>query len=42
MELYFKMLPGDQNVLKASVDFVFATLQAIEAAVKFYTSNQGE
>ncbi|KAL5115142.1 hypothetical protein ACEQ8H_006978 [Pleosporales sp. CAS-2024a] len=39
-DFYCGNYPGDQNIIGASVDFVFTALQASEEAVKFYTSTQ--
>lgn len=41
-DFYFGNYADDQNIVRASVAFVLATLKAIEEAVLFYTSKQGE
>jgi hypothetical protein len=41
IERYSEWFPGDDNIFEASVNFLFATLQAIEEAIRFYTSNPG-
>lgn len=42
IELYDDMFPSDENVIEASTRLVVATLIAIENAIGFYSSYQGE
>lgn len=41
MNTYLQNYPGDDNITNASVSLVLATFKAIESAVAFNTSDQG-
>jgi hypothetical protein len=36
------MFPGDENIINASTNLTLVTFIAIEKAIEFYTSYQGE
>lgn len=40
VELFLGTFPGDKNIRNASVDLICTTLEAIEKAITFFTSNE--